>query len=275
MHVPPPFHALHQQRTALVLANAWDAASARLLEAAGAPAVATSSASLSWSLGYPDGGGLPRDELLGAVGRILRCITVPLSVDIEDGSSAEPAAVAALASTLAGMGVAGINLEDGGGAPSLLAEKIRAIRADEACRALFINARTDVYLRQLASGDAAVALVIERGRAFRDAGADGLFVPGLSVAAEVAGIAGAVGIPLNLMWLPGLPGRTTLEAAGMRRLSAGPAPFLVAYAQFERSVAAWTDGAGDALRVDGLSFARMDALLRAGQGARLGETAPS
>ncbi|MBX3727458.1 MAG: isocitrate lyase/phosphoenolpyruvate mutase family protein [Xanthomonadales bacterium] len=274
MHAPPPFHALHQQATALVLPNAWDAASARLLDAAGAPAVATSSASLSWSLGYPDGGALPRHELLGAVARILRCIAVPLSVDIEDGFSADPAAVADLASTLAGMGVAGINLEDGGGEPSLLAEKIRAIRASETCRTLSINARTDVCLRQLASGEAAVDLVVRRGRAYRDAGADGLFVPGLSLAAEVAGIAGAVGIPLNLMWLPGLPDRTALETAGMRRLSAGPAPFLVAYAQFERSVAAWTEGAADALRVDGLSFARMDALVRAGQGLPLGTTAP-
>lgn len=261
MQLRSEFHALHRQATALVLANAWDAASARLLEAAGAPAIATSSASLSWSLGFGDGGALPVPELLGAVGRMLRCLSVPLSVDIEDGYSVDPDEVAALVETLAGMGVAGINLEDGTGEPSLLAAKIRAIRARQACRTLFVNARTDVYLRRLASGDAAVDLVVRRGAGYLAAGADGLFVPGLSKVAEVAAIANAVALPLNLMGLPELPSRQALEAAGMRRLSAGPMPFLVAYGRFRREACAWMEGAGDALAVGDLSGADMDALV--------------
>ncbi|WP_267960091.1 isocitrate lyase/phosphoenolpyruvate mutase family protein [Shewanella sp. AS16] len=147
------FTLLHSHRVPLLLPNAWDAASAALLQMAGAPAIATSSAALAWSLGYADGGALPRAALLHAVEGIMRVSKVPVSVDIEDGYSHEPRAVAALVADLLALGVVGINLEDGCRPPALLVDKIGAIRASASSREVFINARTDVYLRDLAAGE--------------------------------------------------------------------------------------------------------------------------
>lgn len=225
------FHAQHRAPTPLLLPNAWDAASARLFEQAGASAVATSSASLAWSLGHADGGALPPEELLAAVQRMARVIRIPLTVDLEDGYSQDPAAVALLACAVAEAGAVGINLEDGADAPALLAEKIAAIRAALGGRALFINARSDVWLRQLASDEAAVAMGAQRLCLYREAGADGGFAPGLVATHEVATLAAAIGMPLNLMSLPGMPAIRELHAAGAQRFSVGPAPFLAAYGQ--------------------------------------------
>lgn len=229
MNTSDRFRSLHQGPEPLLLPNAWDAASAQVLVRSGAAAVATSSAALSWSLGWRDGGSLPPAELLSAVRRMARELPVPLTVDIEDGYSSDPAAVAALARELVALQVAGINLEDGVAAPELLAAKIAAIRADATCTGLFVNARTDVYLRDLAQGADAEAMAVERGRLYRRAGADGLFVPGLREPRVAGQLAGAVDLPLNLMLVPGLPTLTSLRDAGVRRISAGPAPFLAAY----------------------------------------------
>ncbi|MBA2672438.1 isocitrate lyase/phosphoenolpyruvate mutase family protein, partial [Ramlibacter sp.] len=186
------FFSLHAAAQPLVLPNAWDAASAALFQDTGATAIATSSASLAWALGYKDGGGLPRQELMGAVERILRVIGIPLTVDMEDGYSDDPAEVAALAAQLAQAGAVGINLEDGSKPPAVLAAKIAAIRGKLDAGSFFINARTDVYLRSLAPAGAQVPMAVERAQQYRAAGADGIFVPGLRVAAEVAQIAGQV-----------------------------------------------------------------------------------
>ena len=223
------FKSLHTASTPLVLANAWDAASAALFQREGATAVATSSASLAWSLGYADGGKLPRNELLAAVARIQRVLTVPLSVDLEDGYSDAPGSVAELVVELARLGVAGINLEDGSKDPSLLADKIKATRQALGDTPLFINARTDVYLRGLASGPAAVGLALQRAQAYQAAGADGLFVPGLASVDDTALIARQSDLPLNIMLRFGIPSIQVLHGAGARRFSAGPATFQSAY----------------------------------------------
>lgn len=223
------FFALHTQPSPLLLPNAWDAASAALFQRAGARAVATSSAALAWSLGYADGSTLPRQELLAAVARIQRVLSVPLSVDLEDGYSDCARQVADLVVDLAHLGVAGINLEDGAQPPHLLVEKLAACRRALGENALFINARTDVYLRGLASGEAALDLTVKRAQAYHVAGADGLFVPGLSRIEDAAFIAAHTAMPLNLMLLPELPSIAALFAAGVRRFSAGPANFLLAY----------------------------------------------
>ncbi|MCH8622192.1 isocitrate lyase/phosphoenolpyruvate mutase family protein [Undibacterium sp. TS12] len=223
------FKELHTGSTPLLLPNAWDAASAVLFERDGARAVATSSASLAWALGYADGGTVPRDELLAAVRRIMRVIRVPLSVDIEDGYSDDADTVAALAADLQQCGVAGINLEDGGGAPELLVAKIKAIRNRLAGAECFINARTDVYLRELASGDAAIQMAITRTQAYQAAGASAAFLPGLSDVATVSTISQALDISINIMAVPGMPDIKQLFAAGCRRFSLGPAPFQLAY----------------------------------------------
>ena len=225
----PRFAELHRQATPLLLPNVWDAASAALWQQAGAAALGTSSAALAWACGYADGGALPREPLLRQVGAIVRVAAVPVSVDLEDGYHDDPGAVAALAAEIAAAGAVGINLEDGAGPPERLAAKIRAIRDALGDAPLFVNARTDVYLRGLATGRAAVDETAARLARYRDAGAEGGFVPGLRDPGDIAAIAAAVPIPLNVMAVPGLPPVAELAAAGVRRISAGSALFQHAY----------------------------------------------
>lgn len=216
------FRQLHQEGI-LVLANAWDAGTARLIESLGARAIATTSAGVAWSNGYPDGDLLPVPRLLSTVSGILDAIRVPLTADIEGGYSDDPKAVAELVARLAGMGVAGINLEDGGAAPRQLSAKIEAIK--RACARegtdVFVNARTDVYLRGLAPADGRVEATLERARLYSAAGADGLFVPGISNRADIAEVAAGTSLPLNVLARASLPGAAELQAWGVRRLSAG------------------------------------------------------
>lgn len=255
------FVALHDTDVPLLLPNAWDAASARLWQEAGATAIATTSAAVAWALGYADGGKLPREELLASLRGILRVVSVPVTVDIEDGYSDDPRAVAELARAIAGAGAVGVNIEDGGGPPALLVDKIRAIREAEGAAPLFVNARTDVYLRGLASGDEAVAMAVERLTAYRDAGADGGFVPGLASAEDAAKIVAAVpGLAINVMAMPGLASLDALAQAGVRRISAGPAFFRHAYGTAEVSVKAWLDGDFAPSFANGLDYVRMNAM---------------
>jgi 2-methylisocitrate lyase-like PEP mutase family enzyme len=220
--------ALHVPGRPLVLPNAWDAASARVVEQAGANAVATSSAAVANALGYTDGEDLPRAELLAAARRIARVVEVPLTIDVEGGYSRDPAAVADLIDEALGAGAVGINLEDGVEAPDVLVEKIRAIRAraGRSGREVFVNARTDVFLRGLAEGAAAIEETCRRGALYRDAGADGLFVPGLSDLASLATIAERCPLPLNAMVRTAdFPAVQALGAARVARISLGGALF--------------------------------------------------
>src|SRR5262245_10454181 len=166
------FRALHAPGRLLIVPNAWDAGSAALVVACGAEAVATTSAGLAWSRGYPDGNALPLRVLHAAIGEIARAARVPLTVDIEAGYTDEPSGVGELVAAVAGAGAAGVNLEDGGDAPDLLCRKIAAARnaADRAGVDLFVNARTDVYLRHLVRREQAVAATLDRARRYREAG---------------------------------------------------------------------------------------------------------
>jgi len=232
------FRSLHAPGQLLLLANAWDAGSARLIEARGAPAIATTSAGLAWSRGYPDGDRLPRAVLAGALAEIARVVSVPLSVDIEGGYSSDPRAVGETVRGVLGAGAAGINLEDGSSPPELLCRKIEAARAAaaQAGADLFVNARCDVYLRRLVPAEAAVAEALERARRYRAAGCDGVFVPGARESEAIRALASGLGeLPLNLMWLPGLPALAELRALGVRRLSAGSALAQRAYATAARA----------------------------------------
>jgi 2-methylisocitrate lyase-like PEP mutase family enzyme len=217
------FRNLHRGPGLLLLPNAWDAVSARLIESLGAQAIATTSAGLAWSRGYPDGNALPEDQLIAAIRDIARVIRVPLTVDIEAGYSDDPAAVARLVARVLAVGAVGINIEDGERSPDLLCKKIAAIRDQAHSGAeVFINTRTDVYLRGIARGEAATAEVIRRASRYHAAGCDGLFVPGLATADAMAAIAAAIApMPLNIMAVPNLPPMDTLEKSGVRRLSAG------------------------------------------------------
>lgn len=216
------FHALHAGPGLLVLPNAWDAGSARIIEAEGASAIALSSAAVAWSLGWPDGDALPVDLHLGVVERVVRRVSVPVSVDIEGGYDADPVTVGETVRRFLGAGAVGINMEDGAGQPELLARKIAAARVAAAREGidLFINARTDVWLRGLAPGREH-AEAVARAAAYRDAGASGLFVPGLTDLAAIMALVPAVGLPLNVMARAALPGFAALQDAGVRRVSAG------------------------------------------------------
>lgn len=230
------FFAFHQQPEPLLLINIWDPASAVLAQQQGAKALGTSSAALAWSLGYADGQQLPVAELLAAVQPILRVIQLPLTVDIEQGYSDDPMQVAHLVVQLTELGVAGINIEDGTAEPELLSAKIRTCRRLLNGRALFINARTDVYLAQLAAGPEAVTECLRRLALYQEAGADGAFVPGLTDLAVAKQLSQHSTLPLNLMGWPKGATVEDLTAAGVKRLSAGPALFLQSYQAYQQAV---------------------------------------
>jgi 2-methylisocitrate lyase-like PEP mutase family enzyme len=219
------FHALHRGPELLILANAWDGGSARLIESLGARAIATTSAGVAWAHGYPDGDALPVPLVLATAHAIARVIRVPLTMDIEAGYSDDPEAVGRLAGQLIEAGVVGINLEDGSKPPDLLAAKIAQIRrvATELGVDLFINARIDVYLRGLVAEPDRLAETRGRAARYRDAGASGIFVPGLVEPSAITTFAGAIDRPLNVLSWPGLPTASELARLGVRRLSAGSA----------------------------------------------------
>jgi 2-methylisocitrate lyase-like PEP mutase family enzyme len=213
------FRSLHAKNQLLILANAWDAGSARLIEECGAAAIATSSALLAWVHGYADGNALPPAKLLVAVEEIARVVRVPLSVDSEAGYSAEPQKVASLVRELASRGAAGINLEDGVDGPELLCRKIEAVKG---AADVFVNARVDVYLKKLVPAERALDEAVKRAELYRRAGADGIFVPRIIDREQIKVVVSAIDpLPLNVLASPGLPGGEELRALGVRRLSAG------------------------------------------------------
>lgn len=216
------FHALHQSGL-LILPNAWDAGSARVIEQAGAKAIATSSAAVAWAHGYPDGEEVPPETLLATVRDIVRTVRVPVTADIEAAYAHDADAAGAFVARVIDAGAIGINIEDGTGAPELLAAKIARVK-DVAARAgveLWINARIDVYLRRLKEGEAAYAETIARARRYREAGANSIFVPGFVDEAQMGALVRDVVLPLNLLAWSGLPPADKLKSLGVRRLSAG------------------------------------------------------
>ncbi|WP_406091350.1 isocitrate lyase/phosphoenolpyruvate mutase family protein [Kitasatospora purpeofusca] len=217
-----PFAALHRRPgEPLLLPNAWDHASAAVLAEQGFAAIGTTSLGVAAAAGLPDGAAATRDETLRLARRLGRSGRYLLSVDVENGFSDDPSEVAVLAVELAESGVVGINLEDGRPDGTLTpaavhTAKIAAIK--DAVPALFVNARTDTHW--LAVPDP----VEETGRrlaAYERAGADGLFVPGLTDPAAAARICGAVTAPLNVLYSPTGPALAELAALGVARVSLG------------------------------------------------------
>ena len=231
------FHALHQDGL-LVLPNAWDAGSARIIEEAGARAIATSSAAVSWAHGYPDGEALPLATLIQSVREIVRAVRVPVSTDFEAGFADDPSAVGDFVGRLIEVGAVGINIEDGQGSPDALSAKIERIRHDAARKDcdLWVNARIDVYLRKLAEGGAAYEETVRRAKLYADAGANSIFVPGAAEESLIAKLVRDISLPLNVLAWPGLPDAAKLKSLGVRRLSAGAGLGRASFA-FTRSVA--------------------------------------
>jgi len=217
------FRQLHTPTKPLLLPNVWDAGSARLFESLGAAAVATSSAAVAWALGYRDGYKLPTDVAVALAANIARVVQVPVSVDIEDGYSDDPATVAETVLRLVDAGVAGINLEDGPRPAALLAAKIEKIKEETGKRGLnvFVNARTDVFLAGLAPSDERVTETLHRAGLYAKAGADGLFVPALVNPDQIRAVVAGIRLPLNVLAWDGLAPAAELAQLGVSRLSAG------------------------------------------------------
>jgi 2-methylisocitrate lyase-like PEP mutase family enzyme len=235
------FRRLHEDTTPLLLPNAWDAGSARLFETLGARAVATTSAGVSWALGYGDGRLLAVSEVMALASRMIRVVEVPLSIDIENGYSDDPRVVAGHALRLAELGIVGINIEDGRDQPALLASKIEAIRnaVSKANLDLFVNTRCDVFLASLVEKSKLIDETISRGKLYARAGADGFFVPGIKEAEHITTVTGAISLPLNVMAWPGLAAATALGKLGVRRLSAGSAISQVLWGRAEELACAF------------------------------------
>ncbi|MEV6485669.1 isocitrate lyase/phosphoenolpyruvate mutase family protein [Streptomyces sp. NPDC051576] len=264
------FRALHVPGRPLVLPNAWDAASARIVEDAGAAAVATTSAGLAWALGVPDGDRLDRGRAMEAVARVTATVAVPVSADIESGFAPDAAGVADTVRAVLAAGAVGVNIEDAlyGGAGVLRSvaeqsERIAAARAaaDAEGVALFINARTDTFLR----GAGGVDATLERAAAFRAAGADGIFVPGAVDPGTVKELADGIDAPLNVLVGPGAPPVAELAALGVARVSAGSGVALAAYAVVRRAARELLDtGTYDTQR-GGLDYGELNSLLGRGK----------
>src|SRR5208282_3806505 len=226
------FRQLHRGPGVLILPNAWDVASARIFEEAGFPAIATTSAGIDFSLGYP-GQRTPRQEMMARIARIARAIHVPLTADVEAGYGPTAEDAAMTTRELIQAGVAGMNLEDGSGDPArplisfqLAVEKIKAARqaAMQMHAQIVVNARTDVYLLPGGNPDADYSEALRRLLAFRDAGADCVFAPGLKDAETIGRLAKAVECPLNILAGVGTPSIPELAMLGVARVSVGSGP---------------------------------------------------
>jgi 2-methylisocitrate lyase-like PEP mutase family enzyme len=254
------FRRLHQDGL-LLLANAWDAGSARLIESVGARAIATTSAGVAWAHGYADGDLLPLSALVATVAEIARVIRVPLSVDMEGGYSSDPATVAANVAAVADAGGVGLNIEDGSDAPDVLCAKVERVKAKVGAN-VFVNVRTDVYLRALVAPEKRVAETLARAARYRAAGADGLFVPGVIAPDEIRTIAAEAGLPLNVLARTGLPGASDLAALGVRRLSAGSGITSAAYGRMRTLASAFLiDGVSETMTDGAMPYAEIQALL--------------
>jgi 2-methylisocitrate lyase-like PEP mutase family enzyme len=220
----------HHRLGVLLLPNAWDVASARIFEEAGFPAIATTSAGIAFSLGYPDGQRISREEMIARIGRIVRAVKVPVTADIEWGYGSTAEDVARTTREVIEAGAVGMNLEDATGRadqPLLTleraVEKIRAARetAAQLRVPIVLNARTDIYLLPGGNPDADFQEAVRRLVAFRDAGADCVFAPGLKDADTIGRLVTSVQCPLNILAGPGTPPIAELEKLGVARVSVG------------------------------------------------------
>jgi len=256
------FKDLHRGPDVLVLANCWDGASARLIASLGAKAMATTSAAVAWAHGYPDGDFLPIELYVQTIRAIKRATDLPLTADAEGGYSDDPAKAVKAVGALVAAGAVGINLEDGGSPPELLVKKIAMIK--DAYPDLFVNARTDVYLRALATGDAAIKESIARATLYTNAGADGIFVPGPADEATIKALCAGIERPVNILARPGLPAAAKLKELGVRRLSSGSGLMQWAWGHIGQLAKQFlADGASDAMGQGSVPYGTINGLFPA------------
>jgi 2-methylisocitrate lyase-like PEP mutase family enzyme len=227
------FLELHRGPKILVLPNAWDVASARIFEDAGFPAIGTSSGGVAFSLGYPDGQKIPREEMLAVVRRIAEAVEVPVTADVEAGFGSTPEEVADTARAVIAAGAIGMNLEDGvEGKPDFLAdvnlqkEIIRAVLEAAAVAGVpfVLTARTDIFLYGIGPAETRLARAIERLNAYHSAGAQSLFAPGVKDSEIIVPLAGGLAGPLNILATVGTPRVAELQRQGVARVSVGSGP---------------------------------------------------
>lgn len=230
------FRGLHRKGDPLVLFNAWDVATAKAIAKTSA-AVATSSGAVASALGYADGENAPFDMVTGLVSRMAASVPVPVSIDLEAGYGDTADAAAKSAAEILKAGAVGINIEDGLSegkrrlvSPELHAAKIRAVRgaAQKLGVDLFINARTDPFLLKFGSPDECLNEAARRAKIYTDAGADGIFVPGLTDLALIEKFVQFTPLPVNIMVTQGVPEIADLARVGVRRVSLGPWPMIAA-----------------------------------------------
>lgn len=261
---------LHHDGPPLLLANAWDVASAVVIESTGAPAVATTSAGVAWSLGMPDGNVLDRDVAVALVARIVRAVKVPVTADIEGGFGSDAAEVGETVAAVLDAGAVGVNLEDVAPGPGDRlrdaddqAERVAAARAAaESCGIpLVINARIDTYLRSVGEPADRLAATTDRAGCYLDAGADGIFVPGVVDPETIRELVAAIPAPLNILVGPGAPSVGELASLGVRRISLGSSVAAAAYAVAEQAARELaTTGRYESVRGE-LAYDRLNALV--------------
>ena len=263
------FRALHHGKRILILPNGWDVPSARVFENAGFPAIATSSAGMLVSLGYPDGEVISRDEFVSAVGKIARVLSVPLSADVVAGFGKTTKDVLVTVKGILKTGAVGINIEDFAHATKKLypierqIENVKAIRKLGETKGipLVINARTDAL--RYAEGDEGARFkeAVRRATAYRDAGADCVYPMGLMDAASIANFVKALDFPINIMVRKGLPPITELERLGVARVSFGPGPSYAAMGLLKRAAKEVLErGTYDSLTEGAITFDELNAL---------------
>jgi 2-methylisocitrate lyase-like PEP mutase family enzyme len=235
---------LHHGPKILIFTNAWDVASARVIEDLGYPAIATTSAGVAAALGYPDGQLISRAEMLDMVARIAAAVRVPVTADFEAGYGLTLEDMADTAKALVSAGAVGLNFEDITGPDEsdhvelgLQVKKIQKIR--EASTAalgvpLVVNARTDIYLLPIGPAETRFDRTIERLRAYRQAGADCLFAPGVTDGGTIARLVKALNAPLNILLSKGVPSIPELEKMGVARVSTGSATMRAALGHARR-----------------------------------------
>jgi 2-methylisocitrate lyase-like PEP mutase family enzyme len=237
------FAALHVPGDPVVLYNIWDVGSAQAVVRAGAKALATGSHPVADAHGWPDGQGVPLDFVFENARRIVSSVDVPVSIDFESAYAVEPEQAAQNVAQLKATGAVGCNLEDqviGGEGLHPLDLQVRRIRAirEAVGTDFFINARTDLILKPHTYGDALINQVIERGRAYADAGASGFFVPRLANPRQAERVVQEVPLPLNLIAFPCAPAKAEWASAGVARISHGPFPHRALMKQLEEAARA-------------------------------------
>jgi len=259
---------LHVEGPMLVLPNAWDAGSARIFVEAGFPALATTSAGIAFSLGYPDGERISRDEMLAAVSRITRRISVPITADMEAGYGDTADAVGETVRRVIDAGAVGMNLEDRMEEKhliefSLSVERVRAARraADATGVRLVLNARTDAFEAPEISRDKRIAEAVRRGNAFREAGADSVFVPFVGDSGTIEQLVQQIHAPVNILGTPNAPTLKALAALGVRRVTFGSAPMRATLGLVRRMTREWKEkGTYGTLEAYGIPFAELQQL---------------